>query len=96
MVEYIEDTIGPSPLMEDQERRCWDLVVGSGDLVDARLCASMTKGPHFTRQAWKRWGLALGRLRDILMEEKARISKSSLDIAQLEAKLTDERSEDRI
>ncbi|KAL3677440.1 hypothetical protein R1sor_027388 [Riccia sorocarpa] len=52
MVEYPEDTIGPSPLMEEHKRRCWDLVVGSGDLVDARLCASEAKGPHFTRQAW--------------------------------------------
>ncbi|KAL3690932.1 hypothetical protein R1sor_004583 [Riccia sorocarpa] len=98
MVEYIEDTIGPSPLMEDQERRCWDLVVGSGDLVDARLCASMTKGPHFTRQAWYGERLDQSRLDRFYISErgewihhiKKRDAPTKFFFARLKAKLSQE------
>ncbi|KAL3683215.1 hypothetical protein R1sor_001237 [Riccia sorocarpa] len=52
MVEYQEDSIGPSPLLKRDEKHCWDICAGRTDLIEARLCASNTLGPHFTRQAW--------------------------------------------
>ncbi|KAL3684733.1 hypothetical protein R1sor_002755 [Riccia sorocarpa] len=35
-----------------EEKYKWELCVIGADLVDARLCATKTPGPHFTRQAW--------------------------------------------
>ncbi|KAL3689641.1 hypothetical protein R1sor_015950 [Riccia sorocarpa] len=47
-----EDSVGPSPVLKGEEKQKWDLFAGNLDLVDARLCATMTLGPHFIRQAW--------------------------------------------
>ncbi|KAL3699682.1 hypothetical protein R1sor_017704 [Riccia sorocarpa] len=52
MVESQEDSIGPSPVLKQDEKRSWDLCAGRTDMVDARLCATRCLGPHFTRQAW--------------------------------------------
>ncbi|KAL3685665.1 hypothetical protein R1sor_003687 [Riccia sorocarpa] len=52
MVESQDDSIGPSPVMKPAERHSWEILAGNLDLVDARLCATRTLGPHFTRQAW--------------------------------------------
>ncbi|KAL3695821.1 hypothetical protein R1sor_009897 [Riccia sorocarpa] len=52
MVERPVDSIGPSPIIKGEEKQKWDLCVGVSDLVDARLCATHTPGPLFTRQAW--------------------------------------------
>ncbi|KAL3692124.1 hypothetical protein R1sor_005775 [Riccia sorocarpa] len=52
MVETQQDSIGPSPVLKSDEKHVWDLCAGRIDLIDARLCASRSVGPHFTRQAW--------------------------------------------
>ncbi|KAL3680463.1 hypothetical protein R1sor_023419 [Riccia sorocarpa] len=52
MVESQIDSIGPSPVIRGEEKNTWDLLTGSADLVDARVCATTAKGPLFTRQAW--------------------------------------------
>ncbi|KAL3680581.1 hypothetical protein R1sor_023537 [Riccia sorocarpa] len=52
MVESQVDSVGPSPVLKNEELHSWELCTGSADLIDARLCASQTSGPHFTRQAW--------------------------------------------
>ncbi|KAL3679847.1 hypothetical protein R1sor_022803 [Riccia sorocarpa] len=52
MVESQVDSIGPSPVLKQDEKRSWDLCAGRTDMVDARLCATRCLGPHFTRQAW--------------------------------------------
>ncbi|KAL3677358.1 hypothetical protein R1sor_027306 [Riccia sorocarpa] len=52
MVESLEDSIGPSPVIKGEEKSMWELCSGSADLVDARSYATSTRGPLFTRQAW--------------------------------------------
>ncbi|KAL3694987.1 hypothetical protein R1sor_008638 [Riccia sorocarpa] len=52
MVENQIDSIGPSPVIRGEEKNMWEVLTGSADLVDARACATTTKGPLFTRQAW--------------------------------------------
>ncbi|KAL3687354.1 hypothetical protein R1sor_013663 [Riccia sorocarpa] len=111
MVEYREDTIGPSPMIRGEEARSWARCANSLDLVDGWLGAVESKGPVFTRQqlhgerrkqtyfkmdvrhlkkeatwaeaqrVWKehpewatdarrKWGLALGRLKQVLRTSK--------------------------
>ncbi|KAL3699765.1 hypothetical protein R1sor_017787 [Riccia sorocarpa] len=52
MVEYQDDSIGPSPILKRDELRSWELCSGRTDMVDARLCATRSLGQHFTRHAW--------------------------------------------
>ncbi|KAL3678603.1 hypothetical protein R1sor_021559 [Riccia sorocarpa] len=74
MVESQEDSIGPSPVLKQDEKHSWDLCVGRTDMVDARLCATRCLGPHFTRQAWHgdRFDQSRKLLMDIRDEERRR------------------------
>lgn len=49
--KFMEDLVGPSPLLHGLERRAWNHLVDRFDLLDNHLIVVIKSGPHFTRQA---------------------------------------------
>jgi hypothetical protein len=51
MLEFYDDSLGRSSVIQGAEERIWKLMVDELDLVDLYLCAAKRRGPLFTRQA---------------------------------------------
>lgn len=47
--EFVEDSMGPTPLMYGSERWAWNRLSDRFDLIDNRLTTITKLGPHFTR-----------------------------------------------
>jgi hypothetical protein len=50
MLEFYDDSIGGSSVIQGAEERSWKHIVDDLDLVDFYLCASRRRGPLYTRQ----------------------------------------------
>jgi exonuclease III len=50
IMEFPEDSLGPSTVLPGAEERVWHRFQDQFNLVDLYLCASICKGPVFTRQ----------------------------------------------
>lgn len=50
-IEFIKDSIGPSPLMHGSKRQAWNRLVDRFDLIDSRLTTILKIGSHYTQQA---------------------------------------------
>lgn len=48
-IEFVEDSIGPSPFLHSSKRRAWNRLVDRFDLIDNCLTTILKFGPHFTR-----------------------------------------------
>lgn len=46
---YVEDSVGPTPLLHGLKRRAWNRLSNKFDLLDNRLVAVTKTGPHFTQ-----------------------------------------------
>lgn len=53
--KYMEDSVGPTPLMHNLERQTWNRLSDKLDLLDNRLMVVHKMEPHFTKQATYRF-----------------------------------------
>lgn len=49
--KFIEDSVGPTPLLHGLERHSWNHLMDKFDLIDNRLIVVIKYGLYFTRQA---------------------------------------------